>query len=201
MTAIEELREIKRRRIRAFKLYLSIGGNLVISMVPFFSGLFAIGLDLEICLFIILIIIIVSLSIWGGLGMWSGKFKTIQCPNCLCKLEFMIVYADGNLFNISASRFYCENCGFLEIPPPPSQGTENAHPISYRENGKIIGICMVCNLPITEFEQQLKCPSCSSLAHETHLLEWAKIKGYCPHCNSTLKHILIRDLTLVGRVS
>jgi len=57
------------------------------------------------------------------------------------------------------------------------------------KKGKIIGRCIVCNLPIDEFEETLNCPNCSGLAHTTHLLEWTKIKGFCPNCDAFLKSI------------
>lgn len=47
----------------------------------------------------------------------------------------------------------------------------------------IIGRCEVCNLSIYASEETLDCPECHQLAHRSHLLEWIKIKGFCPTCN------------------
>jgi hypothetical protein len=52
---------------------------------------------------------------------------------------------------------------------------------------EIIGKCAVCKLSLYASEEILTCPICLATAHNTHLLEWIKIKGYCPKCNSTLK--------------
>ncbi|NVM30165.1 MAG: hypothetical protein HWN65_15080 [Candidatus Helarchaeota archaeon] len=198
MTTLEELSRIKRRRLQE--------ENLAIILVILIPVLFFPGYVLN-DYFYYLIGFIAYTSIVGGVVLWLGYFRTLRCPNCLNELKYQKDYS-----NLSASRFHCGNCGFfeslipelpdmhpqhlimkygkivfLQFPPPSSQAIKNVPPIFYRENGKIVGICIVCNLSITEFEEQLKCPSCFSLAHQTHLLEWAKIKGYCPHCNFSLK--------------
>ena len=54
---------------------------------------------------------------------------------------------------------------------------------------KVIGQCIVCDLAIEEFEEIFTCPKCSGLAHKLHMLEWIKIKGYCPKCNNPIKQI------------
>ena len=130
-------------------------------------------------------ITLVCIGILGGFGFWAGEFDKIPCPYCTHELEYNV-----KILNLSESHFYCENCGILNLPPAYSGATEPATPSYYREKGKIIGNCIVCNLSITEFEEQLICPFCFSLAHETHLLEWVKIKGYCPHCNAPLNNNL-----------
>ena len=213
MTTLEELSRIKRRRLQE--------ENLAIILVILIPVLFFPGYVLN-DYFYYLIGFIAYTSIVGGVVLWLGYFRTLRCPNCLNELKYQKDYS-----NLSASRFYCENCGFLEhprafsrvirqapptpffykigkieflqLPPISFQITKDVSPTFYREKGKIVGICMVCNLPITDFEEQLICPFCFSMAHETHLLEWAKIKGHCPHCNSSLKHIPIRDAIIVGR--
>ena len=53
----------------------------------------------------------------------------------------------------------------------------------------IIGHCIVCDLVIEENDDFITCPRCSALAHKLHLLEWIKIKGYCPNCNNPIKQI------------
>ena len=56
------------------------------------------------------------------------------------------------------------------------------------EKNKIIGLCMVCQLPIHITEEILKCPRCITLAHTSHLLEWIKVKGSCPNCGASLNN-------------
>jgi HEAT repeat protein len=43
--------------------------------------------------------------------------------------------------------------------------------------------CIVCNLPIKNGEELVRCPCCGNLAHKTHMLEWLHIRGYCPVCS------------------
>ena len=57
------------------------------------------------------------------------------------------------------------------------------------ELGEIIDQCTVCQLAIYEKEEVLKCPHCGASAHKSHLLEWVKIKGYCPNCSNNLNYI------------
>ena len=64
-------------------------------------------------------------------------------------------------------------------------------------NDKVIGNCIVCKLSIYASEKQIKCPLCNAPAHEAHLLEWVKIKGFCPNCGATLK---ARDFLLVEKI-
>ena len=49
--------------------------------------------------------------------------------------------------------------------------------------------CTVCNLDIVSGEQFIKCPHCSTLSHRDHLLEWIKVKGFCPNCLEKLGEI------------
>ena len=55
--------------------------------------------------------------------------------------------------------------------------------------GEKIGICIVCQLPMYELEELIKCPTCFTLAHKSDFLEWIKIKGTCPSCGASLKYI------------
>ncbi len=56
---------------------------------------------------------------------------------------------------------------------------------------KVAGVrCMVCNLIISPSKDEIiYCPHCSSPAHRTHLIEWIKIKGFCPNCKREIKMI------------
>jgi hypothetical protein len=58
---------------------------------------------------------------------------------------------------------------------------------NYFEISEIEGWCIVCKLPIYLHEDVIECPACYSVAHRSHLLEWVKIKGYCPNCGYSLK--------------
>ncbi|MHA1266705.1 MAG: hypothetical protein ACTSRS_15825 [Candidatus Helarchaeota archaeon] len=51
----------------------------------------------------------------------------------------------------------------------------------------ITGKCAVCKLSIHASEDVLQCPSCGASAHRYHFLEWIKIKGDCPNCQTRLK--------------
>ncbi|NVM52286.1 MAG: hypothetical protein HWN66_01195 [Candidatus Helarchaeota archaeon] len=57
------------------------------------------------------------------------------------------------------------------------------------ENSEVVDVCMVCNLPIYQDEPVLECPTCQSRAHRDHLLEWFKIKGFCPNCGNKLQNL------------
>ena len=56
--------------------------------------------------------------------------------------------------------------------------------ITSLNEGQVIGICRVCNLPLYNLADVEKCPNCAHLMHKTHFLEWLKIKGYCPNCRT-----------------
>ncbi len=47
--------------------------------------------------------------------------------------------------------------------------------------------CSVCLLDIEYGEDFAKCPECGVFSHSDHLLEWLKIKGFCPNCRTELK--------------
>lgn len=57
--------------------------------------------------------------------------------------------------------------------------------------------CMVCNLNLSESEERLFCPYCGNPAHKYHLLEWIKVKEFCPYCRRRLR---INDLTGGSRI-
>ncbi|WXG42241.1 MAG: zinc ribbon domain-containing protein [Candidatus Freyarchaeum deiterrae] len=47
--------------------------------------------------------------------------------------------------------------------------------------------CPVCSKDIVSGDRFVKCPYCGALNHREHLLEWIKVKGYCPNCKRKLK--------------
>jgi hypothetical protein len=70
----------------------------------------------------------------------------------------------------------CPSCGELypsDTPFCPSCGAE-------REK------CTVCLLPMAPGSEITKCPHCGGIAHKDHLLEWIKVKGFCPKCKNKL---------------
>lgn len=52
--------------------------------------------------------------------------------------------------------------------------------------------CIVCNLEIKDYEKKIYCPYCGSPSHRDHILEWIKIKSFCPYCNHKLS---VKDLS------
>ncbi len=54
----------------------------------------------------------------------------------------------------------------------------------YYSNTEIIGMCSVCKLAIYSSESVIECPTCHHKAHQLHLLEWIKIRGFCPNCEA-----------------
>ncbi len=57
------------------------------------------------------------------------------------------------------------------------------------QSTEISGWCNICNLPIFMSEKVFRCPFCQAASHWLHLLEWVRIKGFCPTCNSILRNI------------
>ena len=51
------------------------------------------------------------------------------------------------------------------------------------DDNQILGVCTVCNLVISLHEEPLLCPACGAPAHRSHLLEWVKVRGFCPECS------------------
>ncbi len=47
-------------------------------------------------------------------------------------------------------------------------------------------LCMVCNSAITSTDSAHQCPHCEGKAHRIHFLEYLKVKGKCPHCQTQL---------------
>ena len=60
--------------------------------------------------------------------------------------------------------------------------------------GKRMIQCIVCKLPISFGDEIGKCSFCESIGHFTHLFEWVKTKGKCPHC---LQHMTTQTITTV----
>jgi uncharacterized Zn-finger protein len=52
--------------------------------------------------------------------------------------------------------------------------------------GKARAKCPVCWNDISPEDRFAKCPYCDTLYHRDHLLEWMKVKGFCPNCQNKL---------------
>ncbi|MFB0563938.1 MAG: RING finger protein [Candidatus Lokiarchaeia archaeon] len=46
--------------------------------------------------------------------------------------------------------------------------------------------CSVCQLKIIFGDNVIRCPHCGVLSHRDHILEWIKIRGFCPNCREIL---------------
>jgi len=57
--------------------------------------------------------------------------------------------------------------------------------------GNTVIKCIVCKLPINKDAQIGQCPLCKSNAHFSHLYEWIKTQGKCPHC---LQAVLVETI-------
>ncbi|NHJ40386.1 MAG: E3 ubiquitin protein ligase [Asgard group archaeon] len=47
--------------------------------------------------------------------------------------------------------------------------------------------CIVCRRLIKKGENYVTCPNCQKNAHYSHMVEWIKVQGTCPNCNTRLK--------------
>jgi hypothetical protein len=56
--------------------------------------------------------------------------------------------------------------------------------------------CSVCQLNIAFGDDVVRCPHCGVLSHRDHLLEWIKIRGFCPNCREKLSKVEIKKLAL-----
>ncbi|MFW9922245.1 MAG: hypothetical protein ACFFDW_03040 [Candidatus Thorarchaeota archaeon] len=102
----------------------------------------------------------------------------------------LIVVEDTDDFSISvkekiadiSKHFSCFVCGF-----PIERNTELCPDCKSK-----VEKCVVCKLPIAFGDTVGSCKLCGANAHLTHLQEWIKTQGKCPHClqKLTLKGII-----------
>ncbi len=71
-----------------------------------------------------------------------------------------------------ASEYTCYYCGY------PIENSFKLCP----DCGQTTIHCTVCKLPINFGEDIGFCSLCESKGHLSHLQEWVKTKGICPHC-------------------
>ena len=59
-------------------------------------------------------------------------------------------------------------------------------------SGKIAGddFCAICKLSFQEGDTIVECPTCQSLFHEQHFVEWLEINNYCPVCEHNFLPII-----------
>jgi predicted RNA-binding Zn-ribbon protein involved in translation (DUF1610 family) len=55
------------------------------------------------------------------------------------------------------------------------------------------GMCSVCNMELGSGGPFVRCPSCGSMAHRTHMLEWLHVHDYCPACGSHIDQRSIEE--------
>ena len=58
----------------------------------------------------------------------------------------------------------------------------NENDLSCTSCKKELITCVVCKLPVSFGDDIGQCSLCESKGHITHLQEWVKVKGKCPHC-------------------
>ncbi len=81
----------------------------------------------------------------------------------------------------------CPFCGFY------IQGHKNFCPHCNRP----FNTCTICKSPIFHLDEQIQCPFCSVFFHRRAFLEWMKIRGTCPNCNSKMnQHLILNNITL-----
>jgi predicted RNA-binding Zn-ribbon protein involved in translation (DUF1610 family) len=100
----------------------------------------------------------------------EGIMEKGVCPKCGEKLEEI---------KIITPKSKCFYCG-LEIP-------RDAEYCPHCGESRVR--CSVCLGDIASGDQFVKCPNCGVLSHRNHMLEWIKVKGYCPNCRQKLKEI------------
>jgi hypothetical protein len=82
------------------------------------------------------------------------------------------------------TKYYsCYHCGF------PIERTAETCP----DCKQTIDRCAVCKLPISFGESFSICSKCETKGHDTHLQEWVKTQGKCPHC---LQKVSLKDIKL-----
>ncbi len=100
----------------------------------------------------------------------------IQINNRLSAVGISESEEEGEVIPPTIEEVACSSCGTpysSDAPFCPSCGSE-------REK------CTVCLLPMAPGSEIAKCPHCGGIAHNDHLQEWVKIKGFCPKCKNKL---------------
>jgi Zn finger protein HypA/HybF involved in hydrogenase expression len=104
--------------------------------------------------------------------------STLSCPHCRGRahrihfLEYLKVKGVCPRCKTDLDPHELIEDTLEEVPSTPSNGLEQ--------------LCMVCNSPLSSTDAILQCPHCGGRAHRIHLLEYLKVKGKCPHCQTDL---------------
>ncbi|HUU77476.1 MAG TPA: hypothetical protein VMX55_03970 [candidate division Zixibacteria bacterium] len=61
--------------------------------------------------------------------------------------------------------------------------------------GNKITYCNVCKLPISFGDKVGMCDLCETKGHFSHLFEWVKINGSCPHCLQQIPSEAITEIS------
>ncbi len=130
--------------------------------------------------------------------------RKLKCPRCHAPAH------KTHLISWLKYNHFCPNCGLSisykkfvgvkaeNLPSPLSNSTkvlpklsEKIHHLTFNlpvnHECDVGEVCSVCKLSIDAHEEEIWCPNCHAPAHRTHLLEWIKIKGFCPNCSTKLR--------------
>ncbi|MGC9781011.1 MAG: hypothetical protein HZR80_17335 [Candidatus Heimdallarchaeota archaeon] len=89
--------------------------------------------------------------------------------------DSLITHSSSQLVNIDYTESKHQTCFWCGYPL-------DMHSEFCSDCGKRKLRCIVCKLPISFGDDVGKCSLCESIGHFTHLFEWIKTKGFCPHC-------------------
>ncbi len=104
--------------------------------------------------------------------------STLSCPQCRGRahrihfLEYLKVKGVCPRCKADLDPHELIDDSLEETAPTPSSGLQH--------------LCMVCNSAIVTTDSALQCPHCGGKAHRSHFLEYLKVKGACPHCQTQL---------------
>jgi hypothetical protein len=104
--------------------------------------------------------------------------STLSCPHCRGRahrihfLEYLKVKGICPQCKVDLDPHELIDDSYQETATPSASGPQH--------------LCMVCNRALGSTDLILQCPKCEGRAHRIHFLEYLKVKGKCPHCNTDL---------------
>jgi Zn finger protein HypA/HybF involved in hydrogenase expression len=130
--------------------------------------------------------------------------RKLKCPRCHAsahKSHFLTwIKLNHSCPECGTRLFYEKFSGIRELHPSsppdikPQLQCQSAPPLprkpvslAHLHAADLEHLCCVCKLPMTPHKAEAWCPHCFARAHRSHLLEWVKIKGFCPNCSADLK--------------
>ena len=144
-------------------MIFSLSGLLVLGGV--FSFIFKSGLLNSATVLIIIVFVLLLIAIVIGTIMASRK-KQEQSRDIISKINTDLT---------PVTKIKQDTCYFCDFP------IENYGEFCSNCGNKI-AYCTVCKLPISFGDKVGKCKICETKGHFSHLFEWVKINGSCPHC-------------------